>query len=529
VGHGVSLSRPDNDPRQLSNDRLRGGITQDMKRPRVVAALIALLASPLVLIGGTPAQAVPVASYRFLPARVFGTVAVGMPDPRTVQVQHLDPATGSWDAPATIYHARGRVTCGAIDGRASSPTGPGVVLLLECDKPYYDDQAPAHSVAVVSRDGRSWSHRKLPGEAYRDPAISPSATYAAWLAGPSGGYVEWSAASGFGRPARTSYRYDQGMETPVVDDTGTVTVVGPEVSPGGCVVGIHARTLSGVPSHTTLPVDPGCTEGDFENVDALTVLGGGTERATQFTVARGAVGAAWGVTRVAPADAPGLERWGTNPKRIQTHYVYSTRPGSTIVAVGSEERHHVMAQVFDQDSWTWSPPTELYAATRRCDEGYFDQPASALYVDVLKCGIGYVALVSADGTSWTVRDIHRNPFAVTDRGVALPGRAATTVVRPDGVQEFPVAADGPCDVLVPGRAGELVRLHGRRGSWPTRVQVSTGGRFHTVSRARRVADVCRGALVHPGYVSLDGRHTARDGQFVLRGGTWRFVYLRADS
>lgn len=500
-----------------------------MKRLRAVAALVALAAPLFQLLGGTPAQAGTVASYRFLPAQVFGTVAVGMPDSRTVQVQHLDPAAGTWDAPSTIYRTRGRVTCGALDGRASSPTGPGVVLLVECDRPYYDDQAPAHSVALVSGDGRSWGHHRLPGEAYRDPAISPSATYAAWLAGAAGEYVEWSAAGGFTQPARTSYRYDHGLETPVVDDTGTVTVIGPEASAGDCVVGIHARTLSGALSHTMLPVDPGCTEGDFENVDALTVLGGGTERANQLTVARSAVGAPWAVTEVAPADAPGLERWGANPKRIQTHFLYSTRPGSTIVAIGSEERHRVSAQVFDQATWTWHPPTQLYAASRRCDEGYFDLPASALYVDVLKCGTGYVALVSADGIGWTVRDIHRNPFAVTDRGVALPGPKDTTVARPDGVQEFPVTTEGPCDVVVPGRAGELVRLHGRRGGWPTRVQVSTGGRFHTVSRARRVADACRGVLVYPGYISLDGRHTARDGQLVLRHGTWRFVYLRADS
>ena len=319
----------------------------------------------------------------------------------------------------------------------------------------------------------------------------------------------------------------------MVDDTGTVTVIGPEESGAACVVGVHTRDIAGALTHTTVPVDPGCTEGEFENVDALTVLAGGSERATQFTLSRSPVGAPWAVTRPAPADAPGLVRWGTNPKRIQTHYLYSTLPGSTIVAVGSEERHHVMAQVFDQATWTWGPPAQLYTASRRCDEsynvGYMDLPESSLYVDVLKCGLGYVALVSRDAVSWTVRDIHRNPFAVTERGVALPGRHGTTVVRPDGVQEFPVTADGPCDVVVAGRPGELVRLHGKRGGWPTQVQVSWGGRFRTVSHAARVPDACRRATVYPDHIFLDGRHTGRDGQFVLRDGTWRFVYLRADS
>jgi hypothetical protein len=107
---------------------------------------------------------------------------------------------------------------------------------------------------------------------------------------------------------------------------------------------------------------------------------------------------------------------------------------------------------------------------------------SALYVDVLECGIGYVALVS-----------------------------------------------GPCDVVAAGRPGAVVRLHGRRGGWPTKVQVSTGGRFHTVSRARCVDDACHGARVYPTYVSLDGRHTSVIGQQDPRGSTWQFVYLRADS
>jgi hypothetical protein len=57
------------------------------------------------------------------------------------------------------------------------------------------------------------------------------------------------------------------------------------------------------------------------------------------------------------------------------------------------------------------------------------------------------------------------------------------------------------------------------------VQVSTGGRARTVSRARKVHDVCRQVLVYDlGRISLDGRHLAKQGRLVLRGDTWRFVY-----
>ncbi len=222
----------------------------------------------------------------------------------------------------------GRVTCGAIDGRATSPTGPGVALLLECDTPYYEDQAPAHSVGLVSPDGRTWSRTRLPGEAYRAPAISPRARYAAWLAGGTGQYVEWSAGTGFAKPARTSYRYDSGGETLVVDDTGTVTVIGPEHDRGLRLRGRRPHPRPGRREVRTRPspVDPGCTEGAFENVDALTVLGGGNERATQFTLAR--------ARSVRRGRSPGRRRptrraWsGTAPPEADpTHYLYSTLPG----------------------------------------------------------------------------------------------------------------------------------------------------------------------------------------------------------
>ena len=77
-----------------------------MRRVSVAMSVLALLAPALLLLGGSPAAAQGIASYRFLPAQVFGAVAIGMPDPRTVSIQHLDAATGQWDAPATLVHTR---------------------------------------------------------------------------------------------------------------------------------------------------------------------------------------------------------------------------------------------------------------------------------------------------------------------------------------------------------------------------------------------------------------------------------------
>jgi len=358
------------------------------------------------------------ATYDHVAVQVFGPVAVGMPDPRTVKIQHYDAVTQSWDRPSVLYRARGRVTCGAIQGRATVGTGSGVALLVECDRPYAEDQAPAHSVALVSADARSWNRVGLPGEAYRAPAISPSATYAAWLTGRTGEYVEWSAASGFAEPARTTYRFDSGGETPVVDDTGTVTVIGAEATrrPGpDCVIGIHTRDLTGDTTHSEVAgPDPGCTEGAFENVDALTVLGGGSERAEQFTLSRTAVGAPWAVTRAAPADAPGLVRYGYRRNRIATYFLYSSVAGSPIVAIGSPDRHQVLVQVFDDATQTWGAQTQVYASSRRCHDAYRGRsPTPSKYVAELRCGRHRVVLVSHDAVTWTVRNVR--PHASTTR------------------------------------------------------------------------------------------------------------------
>jgi hypothetical protein len=499
-----------------------------MRRVWVAVSALVLLTPVLLLLGDSPARAQGVAHYRFLSAQVFGSVAIGMPDPRTVSIQHLDVATGQWDVPTTLVHTKGRVTCGAVDGRASAG---GYAVLVECDAPYYADQAPVHSIALASRDGRSWSRTRLPGEAYQAPAVSTSGTYAAWLVGQTGQYVEWSATSGFAGSARTSYRFDSGGETVVVDDTGTVTVIGPEPPSrrsDDCAIGIHTRDLTGALTHVQLTdEDPGCTEGSLENVDSLTVHGGGADRAAQFTLARAAVGAPWAVTRVAPVDAPGLVRYGYSRKRITTWFLYSSTPGTPIVAIGSPDRHRLLVQRFDEATQTWGPQTSVFATGRRCQDAYLDLPApQALYLAELRCGRSHVVLVSPDATTWTVRNVGRRPWTVADGAVALPGARATTVVRPEGVQEFPVTTDGPCDVVRAGRPGELVRLHGTRNGWPTRVQVSTGGAFRTVSRSRRFDEPCRRVVVFPDRLSLDGPHHARDARLVLHGDTWQLHYLR---
>lgn len=500
-----------------------------MRRLLVVLSALALVAAGLLLTGSGPARAQGLATYRHVPVQVFGTLAVGMPDKRTVKAQRLDPATGQWSAPTTVLRTRGRVTCGDLKGAAASPNGPGVALIVLCDTPYYEDQAPVHSIALVTRDGVGWARTRLPGEAYQAPAVSPSATYAAWLVSGNGQYVAWSATGGFAPRQRTTYLSDQGGETVVADDTGAVTVIGPESRGGACVTGIHTRELSGATSRTTLPVDPGgCTEGAFETVDAYTVTGGGFDRSQRFTLARAGVGAPWALTRVAPVDAPGLVDYDDARRQLVTEVLDTGAPGSALVALGGPDRSRLFAQVYDEASQTWGPQTPVVDTGRRCRQSYvYDDTGSGLYVDALRCGRGRVVVVSTDARTWTVRDVGRRPWTVTAYGAALPGASATTVVTRSGVREFPAALDGPCDVVQAGREGELVRVHG--GPWPRKVQVSTGGRFTTVSTARRFAGPC--LRVQPDSTQAPGglyfrapRGDGHYGRLVLRDGTWRLRY-----
>jgi hypothetical protein len=119
-------------------------------------ATVLTLSSPAVgspAVGSNAVGSNAPAHYRYVEAEVFtapglGSVAVGMPNARTVKIQHLDPATGTWDSPTLLYRKRGD-TCGQIEGRASAG---GVALLLACT---------GYNVALVSRDLHGWSRTRL--------------------------------------------------------------------------------------------------------------------------------------------------------------------------------------------------------------------------------------------------------------------------------------------------------------------------------------------------------------------------------
>ena len=504
------------------NQYLRRGINAYMRGISIGLSLLTAAATAAVVTLGSPAVGSNApAHYRYVGAKVFtapglGSVAVGAPNPRTVKIQHLDPATGTWDAPTVLYRTR-RATCGVVQGRGSAG---GVALLLECT---------GYAVAFVSRDLHAWSTTRLFG-VDAAPAISPSGAYAAWLANGTGQYVEWSAQGGFAPGVATTYDYEIGNETLVVDDAGTVSVLGPEPRGQDCVVGIHTRDPAGVLTHSVVEgVDPGCLGGLLENVDALTVTGGRVlgSRADRFTLARSTVGAAWTLTRIRPREAPGLVAYESSKNLIPTVYLQTVHADRPLVAIGSPDRRRILTQVYDEAAQAWGPQTQVFTSRRACSSGP-DTIYRELYVLDLHCGRKTAVLVSADGRTWTVGKVGRRPWTLVGDQVALPDATGTTVVSDRGTTRFPVTT-GRCSVVYPGRPGTLVRLYTAPGeAWPTKVQLSTGGPFRTVSKAPRLRDRCLGVTVvnteNPPTVVIRGDRRDHDVRFRMRHGTWTLAY-----
>jgi hypothetical protein len=489
----------------------------------VVTALLVGLAAvvgPASSTAPAPVTAKP-ASYAFLKTQVFsapglGSIAVGMPTEKVVKVQ-TQRADGSWTRPRVLFRKAG-VTCGAIDGRTSPG---GVALLLECDTPYYEDTAPAHSMAFATRDLTTWASSRLRGEAYQDPAISADGRHAAWLYGAHGQYRLWSATTGFST-GRTGFDHDSGGETVVVDDAGTVTVMGPDGTGDGCELGVWDKPLAGPQDRYVIAgVDPGCTEGGVDNVDDRTVVAAAA-RAYRFVVTR-VPGERWRLTGHRPVDEPTLVRY-EGPRSRVIGNIYAEADGQPLVSLGSPDRRRVHAQVYDDATRTWGPATLAYTdPSARCrDAGnHLWEPYPRVHAVKLRCGRRVVLLTSGDSTTWTATRIDDRPYALSKSRalLAAAGPRSITVVAPGGTQIIRRNAPGRCDFVFPIAGDSVLRLHGGRSArWPTRLQKSqAGGRWRTIQTVRMPrTGTC---------ADVDSQHDLSPSAFFLRG-DGQYVSLR---
>ena len=78
-----------------------------------------------------------------------------------------------------MFEDHGR-ECGRVHAIVAGST---VAATVDCDDHFAEDQAPTRSVALISRDARSWTHRDLDGEASGTPGLSPRGGHAVWVQG----------------------------------------------------------------------------------------------------------------------------------------------------------------------------------------------------------------------------------------------------------------------------------------------------------------------------------------------------------
>jgi hypothetical protein len=486
--------------------------TRRLMAAGVVAVLAGTLAPALHQSAGAQ-QAAP-ETYRFLRAQVFtapglGTIAVGMPTERTVKVQRLDPATGEWSRPRVLFEKDG-VTCGEIDGRTSPG---GIALTIECDKPYYEDQAPTHSRAMVTRDLETWSSKRLPGESYRPPGISPTGSYAVWLAS-SQDVMTWSPEDGFAIPLRPiGHDFDTGDLAAVVTDDGTVTVAGPDYAGGRCVIGLYSRTLAGQASHQQVDIAPGASIGCTELAaygESSTRISSGpyVDRAGRWVIGRADESSPWTLVERAPSTAPGLVGYRGSSRRVMSA-VYSNVPGQPLLALGSPDRRRITVQAYDDAAQSWGPTRVVYdhgfpgctwgngvgartygvhSLLMHCypkrrpggdyppyDDDYVVAPARSTR-----------ALLSGDGRAW--RSIRMGGHPITsslDRTLVAAGHDQhTTIVSSNGFTEVPAGAPGRCEAVIPIGPERLLRLHAVPGSrgYPRQLQRLTSTGWKTVQR-----------------------------------------------
>ena len=491
---------------------------------RTRTALVSMLGAALTLgaLSAPVAAAAPGASaadtrparYRYLPAQVYtapglGQLAVGMPTPRVVKVQHRLEGQSTWSAPQTLFRGE-TVTCGDIGGHASPG---GVALILECDTSYYEENPPTRSRAVVTRDLVSFALRQLPGETTTAPGISPSGEHAVWLAGGNGDFLTWTAGEGFSGLRSSSFDDDSGGEVAVVADDGTVTIAGSTSVDGGCGVGLLAVAPDGSESEQRValaPDTPGtCSEFSADAVSSTRVSAADPRPENRWVVGRDDESSPWRVVAGAPVSAPSLANWPANPRR-GIGPEFSSVPGQPLLALGSPDRRRIQVQSYDPTAQQWSPARTVYDhGFAGCTTDY--QPlirSSAVHALVLHCwarrradgdyppqGRGLQTLprdqrrvvLSADGVTWRTVAVGARPVTASlDRTtVAAPGARATTIVSATGVVRIPASTRGRCEAVLPAGPRSLLRLAATRGSrgFPARLQRWTGSRWRSIARA----------------------------------------------
>ncbi|NYE37779.1 hypothetical protein F4692_002912 [Nocardioides cavernae] len=452
---------------------------------------------------------------------------------RAVVSRRWDAATGTW-GPRRDVVRNARVRCGAVDARTANGAVAAIAL---CDEGgYYEDTAPVASRALWSPDGVTWSSHRLDGEAYEEPGISPDGQNAVW---PMHRRYTTRTPAGWSDHAVRARGQEYTVTATITDTQQVSFLYGGQVGER-CPLVVLTGTGDAVPVRQEVALGNACSsEADLVNVDADTALFGYLPNpALVAVVSRPDAASPWSVTRVAPTDAPGLERV---ERRLSTQFF--TAPGLPLVAVGSADGRQVRAQVYDEAAQAWGPAATVHdAGDARCRWGdtATQQPLDVLVV-ALECGRRHlgVVLTTRDAATWQALRSGVHPLGVSDDGryVAVPGRSRTWVVSGErGVVTLPGGVRGACDVVVPDGPDGAVLLAtsgGRRG-WPDVLSHSSAEGWSRLSRTRlpalpgRCSEAQASFWGRPVQFQVLGtrdrgytlRIAQRDGQWVARASVW---------
>lgn len=460
---------------------------------RITGVIVALATTAAVLSGSTvgaepPGSGAPTTELpREIPNGVELTLADGdlfqvwtSKDYRVVWGRRLDAATGTWSARREVLRETD-LSCGGVDARTANGA---VAVTAKCDPGgWAEDQAPVGTRALWSADTVTWSSYGLEGEAYDEPGISPDGSRAVWPE--LDGYVTWGP-EGFTRHALETPGQEY-TDTAVISDDARVSYLYGAYAGGRCPLVVLTRTGDAAPTRQEVPIEGGCQDANFANVDSdTTVFGDFTDPGYQTVISRADASSPWAVTAVAPASAPKLERSGG---RLSTRFF--TAPGQPLYAVGSRGRRVVKAQTYDAVRQAWGPATVVHDAGRKgCTWGdnWWARPPGVVMAAV-SCAGRNLVLTTRAGSSWQALRMGRHPYGLSPDGryVAVPGRSRTYVLSPElGVVALPGGVNGRCDLVVPDGPDAAVLLTSarRHRGWPTVLKASTGEGWRTLSRTR---------------------------------------------
>ncbi len=328
------------------------------------------------------------------PIVTVGDVRFSLPTPHRVVVERR--TTDGWRDPRVVFEDRGR-ECGTVRAIAA---GSAVAAIVECDEHFAADQMPTRSVALISADARSWTHRDLDGEAAGTPGISPQGNHAVWAQ--SEDLLTWEAGS-----FRTAPQPTGSVQVVTVDDSGTILGLGVGVSAGRCVVEFRTNDAEAAPP--VVPVAGAdellCDEVGLALATAVEIRGEVTgQPGTEFVISRISAGSGeWILTAPAPIAAPGLDVYSNDPARAIWNQVTSNTKGN-LVAMGSPDRQHVTAQRYDRARQRWTPSRVVHvadASTCRRSTGDSGVLQGATFRLRLICDGIPIVLRSRTGATWS--------------------------------------------------------------------------------------------------------------------------------